>query len=103
MSENTVRTALRRVGYTNDEMTPHGVRAMARTILVEQLNVNPDVIEAQLAHGKSGPLGAAYDRAQFMAQRRSMMVKWAAYIDELRRGPDGSSTSARRRADSSAR
>jgi hypothetical protein len=54
MSENTVRTALRRMGYTNDEMTPHGFRAMARTILVEQLDVNPDVIEAQLAHGRLG-------------------------------------------------
>jgi integrase len=59
MRENTLRTALRRMGDTNDEMTPHGFRAMARTILVEQRNVNPDVIEAQLAHGKSGPLGAA--------------------------------------------
>ena len=66
MSENTLRTALRRMGYTNDEMTPHGFRAMARTVLVEQLDVNPDVIEAQLAHGKSGPLGVAYDRAEFM-------------------------------------
>ena len=54
MSENTLCTALRRMGYTNDEMTPHGFRAMARTIQVEQLNVNPDVIETQLAHGKSG-------------------------------------------------
>ena len=61
MSENTSRTALRRMGYTNDDMTPHGIRAMARTILVEHLSVHPDVIEAQLAHGKSGPLGAAYD------------------------------------------
>lgn len=99
MSENTLRTALRRMGYTNDEMTPHGFRAMARTVLVEQLNVNPDVIEAQLAHGKSGPLGAAYDRAQFMTQRRSMMVKWAAYLDELQRGASGPNTTARRRAD----
>jgi integrase len=85
MSENTLRTALRRMGYTNDEMTPHGFRAMARTILVEQLDVNPDVIEAQLAHGKSGPLGAAYDRAEFMAQRRTMMNRWATYLDDLRR------------------
>jgi len=84
MSENTLRTALRRMGYTNDEMTPHGFRAMARTILVEQLNVNPDVIEAQLAHGKSGPLGAAYDRAEFMTQRRAMMSMWANYLDRLR-------------------
>ena len=86
MSENTLRTALRRMGYTNDEMTPHGFRAMARTILVEQLNVNPDVIEAQLAHGKSGPLGAAYDRAEFMAQRRTMMSLWADYLGRLQRG-----------------
>ena len=83
MSENTLRTALRRMGYTNDEMTPHGFRAMARTILVEQLNVNPDVIEAQLAHGKSGPLGAAYDRAEFMNQRRTMMAQWADYLGSL--------------------
>jgi integrase len=85
MSENTIRTALRRMGYTNDEMTPHGFRAMARTIMVEKLNINPDVIEAQLAHNKSGPLGAAYDRAQFMDQRRKMMNEWADYLDQLRR------------------
>ena len=86
MSENTLRTALRRMGYTNDEMTPHGFRAMARTILVEQMDMNPDVIEAQLAHGKSGPLGAAYDRAEFMTQRRSMMKTWAAYLGSLQNG-----------------
>lgn len=101
MSENTLRTALRRMGYTNDEMTPHGFRAMARTILVEQLNVNPDVIEAQLAHGKSGPLGAAYDRAEFVAQRRTMMNKWAAYLDELRREGSASRTASNRRAHTS--
>lgn len=83
MSENTLRAALRRMGYSNDEMTPHGFRAMARTIMVERLNVNPDVIEAQLAHGKSGPLGAAYDRAEFMEQRRNMMQQWANYLDAL--------------------
>ncbi len=97
MSENTLRTALRRMGYTNDEMTPHGFRAMARTILVEQLNVNPDVIEAQLAHGKSGPLGAAYDRAEFMAQRRAMMTQWADYLDGLRRGEGAPPRGARGR------
>ena len=86
MSENTLRTALRRMGYTNDEMTPHGFRAMARTILVEQLNVSPDVIEAQVAHGKSGPLGAAYDRAEFKNQRRAMMSMWTHYLDRLREG-----------------
>lgn len=86
MSENTLRAALRRLGYSNDDMTPHGFRAMARTIMVERLNVDPDVIEAQLAHGKSGPLGAAYDRAEFVEQRRQMMVQWAGYLDKLRDG-----------------
>jgi len=88
MSENTLRGALRRMGYSNDDMTPHGFRAMARTIMVEvkDLNINPDVIEAQLAHGKSGPLGAAYDRAEFIDQRREMMNKWADYLDEIRVG-----------------
>ena len=88
MSDNTIRTALRRLGYTNDEMTAHGFRAMARTIMVEQMNVEPDVIEAQLAHGKSGPLGAAYDRAEFLDKRRDMMNQWANYLDKLRTGAD---------------
>ncbi len=84
MSENTARVALRRLGFNNETMTPHGFRAMARTVMVERLNVAPDVIEAQLAHGKSGPLGAAYDRAEFLEQRRCMMNTWANYLDELR-------------------
>jgi len=83
MSENTLRAALRRMGYSNDEMTPHGFRAMARTILVEELGANPDVIEAQLAHGKSGPLGSAYDRTSFMTERRKMMGQWADYLGSL--------------------
>jgi hypothetical protein len=62
---------------------------MARTVMVERLNVAPDVIEAQLAHGKSGPLGAAYDRAEFIEQRRDMMKAWADYLDELRRSHSG--------------
>lgn len=87
MSENTVRGALRRMGYTNDEMTAHGFRAMARTLIAERLPGIPEgVIEAQLAHGKSGPLGMAYDRAEFMEQRRAMMVTWADYLDRLRAG-----------------
>ena len=88
MSENTVRGALRRLGYSNDEMTPHGFRALARTLMVEQMDVNPDVIEAQLAHGKSGPLGMAYDRAQYMKQRQEMMDRWADYLDKLRVGAE---------------
>lgn len=87
MSENTVRTALRRLGYGNAEMTPHGFRAMARTLIAERVpGVSPDVIEAQLAHGKSGPLGMAYDRAEFMAQRKALMQSWADYLSQLKAG-----------------
>lgn len=68
-------------------MTCHGFRAMARTMMVEHLpGIDPDWIEAQLAHGKAGPLGAAYDRAQFMRQRRDMLQAWADYLDRLRIG-----------------
>jgi integrase len=104
MSEKTMRTALRRMGYSNDDMTPHGFRAMARTTMVEQLGIHPEVIEAQLAHSKSGPLGAAYDRAEFMTQRRAMMVTWADYLEHLRQGlptskfkPEASRFATRRR------
>jgi len=87
MSENTIRAALRRMGYTNDEMTAHGFRAMARTLIGERLpGIHQDVIEAQLAHGKAGPLGMAYDRAEYMEQRRQMMQAWADYLDRLREG-----------------
>lgn len=87
MSENTVNTALRRMGFTSDEMTAHGFRAMARTLMVERLpGIDPNVVEAQLAHMKSGPLGAAYDRAEYMDQRRNLMNEWAAYLDKLRLG-----------------
>ncbi|MDR3066261.1 MAG: integrase arm-type DNA-binding domain-containing protein [Comamonas sp.] len=85
MSNNTVNTALRRLGYTNDEMTAHGFRAMARTLLIERLpGIEADVIEAQLAHVKSGPLGAAYDRAEYIDQRRQLMQTWADYLDRLK-------------------
>jgi len=87
MSENTVNAALRRLGFTGEEMTAHGFRAMARTLLIERVaGISPEVIEAQLAHGKSGPLGMAYDRAEFMEQRRQMMNVWADYLDKLRVG-----------------
>lgn len=89
MSENTVNAALRRMGFTGDEMTAHGFRAMARTLLIERIpGISSEVIEAQLAHGKSGPLGMAYDRAEFMEQRRLMMDVWAAYLDKLRNGAE---------------
>lgn len=89
MSDNTVNAALRRMGFSTDEMTAHGFRATARTLMIERLpGIAADVIEAQLAHGKSGPLGAAYDRAEYIEQRRKMMKEWADYLDRLRNGAD---------------
>ena len=87
MSNNTVNAALRRIGYTGDQMTAHGFRATARTLLAE-LGWMPDAIERQLAHKASGPLGAAYDRAQFLDERRRMMQAWGDYLDGLRKGGD---------------
>ncbi len=86
MSENTVRGALRRMGYGNDDMTAHGFRAMARTMIAERLGIAPEVIEAQLAHAVADSLGRAYNRTQFLDQRRDMMAKWADYLDTLRNG-----------------
>lgn len=89
MSDMTINAALRRLGYSGDEMTAHGFRAMARTMMIERLpGIHADVIEAQLAHGKSGPLGAAYDRAEFMDQRRRMMNEWADYLGRLKQGAE---------------
>ncbi len=88
MSDNTVNAALQRMGFSNSEMTAHGFRAMARTIMGEHLDIDSEVIETQLAHGKAGPLGSAYDRTTYMAQRRKMMVTWADYLDNLRTGAD---------------
>lgn len=88
MSENTIRTALRRLGYSNDDMTAHGFRAMARTMAAERLGVQPEVIEAQLAHAVGDALGRAYNRTTFAEQRRELMTKWADYLDRLRRGAD---------------
>jgi integrase len=62
MSENTINVALRRLGYEKDVHSAHGFRSSARTLIVERLGVAADVVEAQLAHMKSGPLGSAYDR-----------------------------------------
>jgi integrase len=88
MSENTVRSALRRLGYGNDEMTAHGFRAMARTMAAERLGVPAEVIEAQLAHAVGDALGRAYNRTQFLQQRRALMQAWADYLDRLRQGAE---------------
>jgi integrase len=87
MSNMAVLGALRRMGYTSDEMTGHGVRAMARTITHEVLGFAPEVIEEQLAHGKAGPLGGAYDRTTHMPERRRLMREWADYLDALKAAP----------------
>jgi integrase len=86
MSENSVRAALSLCGYKSDKMTPHGFRAMARTMMVEQLGIDPYWIEAQLSHAVPDPLGRAYNRTQFIAQRRKMMQDWADYLDRLAAG-----------------
>ena len=83
MSENTVNAALRRLGYRKAEMTGHGFRAMASTLLNEQ-GVNIDWIEAQLAHSDSNKIRAAYNRARYLPQRKIMMQQWADYLDCLK-------------------
>ena len=85
MSENTVNAALRRLGYTGDEMTGHGFRSLASTNLNEQ-GYHPDLIELQLAHAERNKVRAAYNKAQRLRERRKMMQSWSDYIDELRAG-----------------
>ncbi len=83
MSENTVLGALRRLGYSTDEMTGHGFRSMASTLLNEQ-GWNRDAIERQLAHGERNNIRAAYNYAEYLPERRKMMQHWADYLDELK-------------------
>lgn len=88
MSDNTILAALRRMGFGRDEMTGHGWRAAARTILDEVLGERPDIIEHQLAHAVRDPLGRAYNRTTHVAARRLMMQRWADYLDSLRAKTD---------------
>jgi integrase len=85
MSEGTVNAALRRLGYTKEDMTGHGFRALASTCLNEQ-GWHPDLIELQLAHAERNKVRAAYNRAQRLAERRKMMQAWADYLDSVRTG-----------------
>lgn len=85
MSETAITAALRRMGYTGEEMTWHGFRAMASTLLNEQ-GFLPDVIELQLAHAERNKVRAAYNRAQRLEERRKMMQGWADYLDGLKAG-----------------
>jgi integrase len=87
MSSPAILVALRTMGFSK-EMTGHGFRATARTMLHERLGFSPDVIEAQLAHTVRDSLGRSYNRTQFTEQRREMLQAWADYLDELRAGHD---------------
>lgn len=85
MSEAAVNAALKRMGYdTQTQITGHGFRAMARTILHERLKVDPHIIEHQLAHSVPDSLGGAYNRTRFIDQRKEMMQQWADYLDQLK-------------------
>ena len=86
MSENTINAALRAMGFPADEVTGHGFRATARTMLHERLGFDPNIIEAQLAHSVRDSLGRAYNRTEFVEQRRAMLQAWADYLDQLRVG-----------------
>lgn len=89
MSDAAINAALRRLGYdTKSEITGHGFRAMARTILHEELHVKPEVIEHQLAHKVPDALGTAYNRTKFLKERKAMMQLWADYLDKLKAGAD---------------
>jgi integrase len=85
LSENAITAALRRMGYTGDQMSWHGFRAMASTLLNET-GYSPDIIELQLAHQERNEVRAAYNRAQRLEERRKMMQAWADYLDGLRLG-----------------
>jgi integrase len=86
LSDMALSAAIRRLGYEQGEMTPHGFRAMARTILDEVLQVRPDFIEHQLAHAVRDANGRAYNRTSHLAERKKMMQVWADYLDGLKAG-----------------
>ena len=88
MSDNAILAAMRRMGIAKAEMSGHGFRAMARTILDEVLGVRPDLIEHQLAHAVRDPNGRAYNRTAHLPERRKMMQQWADYLDKLKAGAE---------------
>jgi len=88
MSDNAILAAMRRMGIGKEEMSGHGFRAMARTILDEVLGVRPDFIEHQLAHAVRDPNGRAYNRTAHLPERKKMMQQWADYLDKLKAGAE---------------
>lgn len=88
MCDNAILAAMRRLGIPKEEMSGHGFRAMARTILDEVLGFRPDYIEHQLAHAVRDPNGRAYNRTAHLLERRKMMQDWADYLDKLKAGAE---------------
>ncbi|MFI3188970.1 MAG: integrase, partial [Methylococcales bacterium] len=86
MSDMALLAGLRRMGFDKSEMSVHGFRAMARTILDEVLGFRPDFIEHQLAHAVRDPNGRAYNRTSHLPERHKMMQDWADYLDKLKAG-----------------
>jgi integrase len=89
MSDAAVLVAMRSMEISAEELHAHGFRAIARTLLDEKLGFRPDIIEHQLAHAVRDPLGRAYNRTTFLAERRAMMQTWADFLDSLK-APDRS-------------
>jgi integrase len=89
ISDNALLIALRRLGVTKEEMTVHGFRASARTIMHEVLGLDPNMLEQQLSHKTKNPLGEAYDRTKFLDARKLAMQEWADYCDELKGKANG--------------
>lgn len=88
MSDNAILAAMRRLGISKEEMTGHGFRAMARTILDEVMGFRPDYIEHQLAHAVRDPNGRAYNRTAHLPERHKMMQEWANYLEKLKAGAE---------------
>src|SRR5690606_12739140 len=85
-SENTMNQAFRRMGYTSDEVTAHGLRTTASTLLNESGKWHPDAIERSLAHGDSDAVRGIYNRGNYWDERVKMMEWWSGYLDRLREG-----------------
>jgi integrase len=86
LSENGVLSAIRTMGYSSEQVTPHGFRATARTLLDETLGFRVDFIEQQLAHAVKDANGRAYNRTKYLPERKQMMQSWADYLDQLKNG-----------------
>ena len=84
MSDNTLVAAMRRLDIPKEQMSGHGFRAVARTLLDEELRFRPDIIEHQLAHAVRDPNGRAYNRTSHLEERTKMMQAWADYLDSLK-------------------